>query len=108
MHSYISVGTMLKFFNFEKKYLRRSKKGFNIFINTFKKFFNKISYENVNLSINFLDFNFLLIKKNLFRGIFLNNFFLFKLNLPFNTFKYKKFKSIKRRLKKKFLKRYVL
>jgi hypothetical protein len=108
LHSYISVGTMLKFFNFEKKYLRRSKKGFNIFINTFKKFFNKISYENVNLSINFLDFNFLLIKKNLFRGIFLNNFFLFKLNLPFNTFKYKKFKSIKRRLKKKFLKRYVL
>ena len=51
LHSYISVGTMLKFFNFEKKYLRRSKKGFNIFINTFKKFFNKINYENVNLSI---------------------------------------------------------
>ena len=108
LHSYISVGTMLKFFNFEKKYLRRSKKGFNIFINTFKKFFNKVNYENVNLSINFLDFNFLLIKKNLFKGIFLNNFFLFKLNLPFNKFKYKKFKSIKRRLKKKFLKRYVL
>ena len=108
LHSYISVGTMLKFFNFEKKYLRRSKKGFNIFINTFKKFFNKINYENVNLSINFLDFNFLLIKKNFFRGVFMNNFFLFKLNVPYNAFKYKKYKNIKKRLKKKFLKRYVL
>ena len=108
LHSYISVGTMLKFFNFEKKYLRRSKKGFNIFINTFKKFFNKINYENVNLSINFLDFNFLLLKKNFFRGVFMNNFFLFKLNVPYNGFKYKKYKNIKKRLKKKFLKRYVL
>lgn len=108
LYSYISVGTMLKFFNFNKKYLRRSKKGFNIFINTFKKFFFKIQYENINLSVNFLDFNFFLIKKNFFKGISLNNFFLFKFNTPFNLFKYKKYKNIKKRLKKKFLKRYTL
>ena len=38
----------------------------------------------------------------------MNNFFLFKLNVPYNAFKYKKYKNIKKRLKKKFLKRYVL
>ena len=104
----MSVGTMLKFFIFNKKYLRRSKKGFNIFINTFKKFFFKSIYENINLSLNFLDFNFFLIKKNFFKGINLSNFFLFKFNIPFNLIRYKKYKNIKKRLKKKFLKRYVL
>ena len=108
LYSYMGVGTMLKFFNFNKKYLRRSKKGFNIFINTFKKFFFKINYENINLSLNFLDFNFFLIKKNFFKGINLSNFFLFKFNIPFNLIRYKKYKNIKKRLKKKFLKRYVL
>ena len=108
LHSYVSVGTMLQFFNLDKKYLRRSKKGFTIFINTFRKFFNKVNFENVNFSINFIDFNFLLVKKNIFKKTPLNNFFLFKLNLPHNIFKYKKHKNIKKRLKKKFLKRYVL
>ena len=108
LYSYLSVGTMLKFFSFNKKYLRRSKKGFNIFLNTFKKFFFKIQHENINLSINFLDFNFFLIKKNFFKGINLSNFFLFKFNIPYNMFKYKKYKNIKKRLKKKFLKRYTL
>jgi hypothetical protein len=108
LYSYISVGTMLKFFNFNKKYLRRSKKGFNIFLNTFRKFLSKMSFENINIAINFIDFNFLAIKKKFFKGLSINNFFLFKFNLPYNTFKYKKYKNIKRRLKKKFLKRYVL
>jgi hypothetical protein len=108
LHGYISLGTILQFFNFEKKYLRRSKKGFNIFISAFKRFFKQIDYENVNLSVNFLDFNFLSVRKNLFKGVLLNNFFLFKLNLNHGRLLCKKYKNIKRRMKKKFLKRYVL
>lgn len=108
LYSYISVGVMLKFFNFDKKCLRRSKKGFRILINTFKKFLTKNNHENINLSLNFLDFNFLTIKKSFFKKVFLNNFFLFKFNIPYNTFKYKKYKNIKKRLKKKFLKKFVL
>jgi hypothetical protein len=108
LYSYISIGVILKFFHFNKKCLRRSKKGFRLLLNTFKKFLNQNSQDNINLSINFLDFNFLAIKKNFFKKIFLNNFFLFKFNLPYNTFKYKKYKNIKKRLKKKFLKKFVL
>ena len=108
LYAHISLGTMLIFFNFEKKCFRRTRKGFNIFINVFKKFFDKFNSKNINILLNFIDFNLILIKKSIFRGIFLNNFFLLKFNTPFNTQKYKKYKNIKRRLKKKYIKKYIL
>jgi hypothetical protein len=104
----VSLGTMLIYFKFTKKCLRRSQKGFNIFSNTFKQFFKDHSYENINLLINFIDQNFVIFKKYFFRNIKLNNLFFFNFNIPFNNIKYKKYKNIKKRLKKKFLKRYLI
>jgi hypothetical protein len=106
--SSISLGTMLIYFRFTKKCLRRSQKGFTIFINTFRQFFKDNDYESLNLLINFVDQNFVIFKKYFFKNIKLNNLFLFNLNIPFNIIKYKKYKNIKRRLKKKFLKRYLI
>lgn len=106
--SSMSVGTMLAYFRFKKKCLRRSKKGFFIFLNTFKQFFKQNSYENINILVNFIDQNFVIFKKNFFKNLKLTNLFFFSFNKPFHNIKYKKYKNIKRRLKKKFLKKYVI
>ena len=108
LFSYITVGTMLKFFNFFKKSLRRSKKGFTTFMNCFKRFFKKYNFENINIIVNFVDYNFIVFRKYFFKDIFLNNFFFFNFNISYSKFKYKKYKNIKRRLKKKFFKKYTL
>ncbi len=108
LYCYLTVGTMLQFFNLTKKCLRRSKKGFNMLINCFKKFFNYFNVNNINLILNFLDFNFILLKKNFFKNIKLNDLFFLKLNNSFNFFKFKKYKNIRKRLKKKFIKKYIL
>ena len=106
--STISLGTMLVYFKFTKKCLRRSQKGFNIFTNTFREFYKKHNYENINILINFIDQNFIIFKKNFFKGIKNNNLYFFKFNLPFNTLNFKKYKNIRRRLKKKFLKKFLI
>lgn len=104
----VSLGTMLVYFEIEKKCLRRSNKGFIIFMNTFKQFFKKNNYENINILVNFIDQNFIIFKKYFFRNIKLNGLFFFNFNVPFHTIKFKKHKNIKKRLKKKFLKKYVI
>ena len=108
LYAYLSVGVMLQFFNFNKKCLRRSKKGFNVFMNCFKKFFSTLIYAHTNLSLNFIDFNFIMFKKKFFKGVKIHDLFFLKFNTPYNAFTYKKYKNIRKRLKKKFLKRYTL
>jgi len=104
----ISIGTMLVFFNLTRKYLRRSRKGFLIFINVFKEFFKQNNNNNINILINFIDQNLIIFKKNFLTSIKLDGLFIFNFNIPFSFIKYKKYKHIKKRLKKKIFKEFSM
>ena len=110
-----SVGAVLKFFKIKHcKSIRRSLKGFKVFLNLIKniltkKYFNVIKGENFYMLINLTNYtyNYRLVKKtmkSLFNGKgFSKNrcFFLFNLKISFTKIKSKRIKSIKKRLKKK-------
>ena len=110
-----SVGAVLKFFKIKHcKSIRRSLKGFKVFLNLIKniltkKYFNEIGGGGFYMLINLTNYtyNYKLVKKtmrSLFNNkVFLKNrcFFLFNLKVSFTKTKDKRIKSIKKRLKKK-------
>ena len=97
------MGSVLKFLNISLKSLRRSKKGFLILLNVFFSIFKKFKKYNPNIFINFFDHKLVFLKKKFNKYLFKNFLFFRVLNTSnFNNFK--KSKSIKRRLTKKFIK----
>ena len=108
-----TVDTIMRYLAIKKyKYLRRSLKGFKIFLNLVKTLFLKkfLFRKNVNLII-FMDgfsfkLNFLKKKINSYFDTITPSkkfFFLLNLRLSFSKTKEKKVKSIKKRIKKKIL-----
>lgn len=99
----ISLGSILRFFRLQEKWLKKSKKGFVLYLNTVKKFVTR--YRRLVFSrsvfINFVDSNLIYFLTRL-SFLFKNRIKLF---LNFNTFnktkKCKKLKSIKKRILKK-------
>ena len=100
---FFSVGVVLNFLKILSKSLRRSKKGFSIYLNMILNIFKKFVSYNTTVLLNFFDNKLIFFKKRLNNYQF-NNMLLIR--LPTNVYKkFKKHKSIKRRLTKKFLKR---
>ena len=99
----ISLGSILRFFRIQEKWLKKSKKGFILYLNIAKKFVNK--YKNLeflkSFFINFID-SYLIYFFTRLTFIFKHKIKLF---FNFNTFnkqkKIKKLKSIKKRIFKK-------
>jgi len=97
------LGSILKLLKITTKSLRRSKKGFLIFINVFFNIFKKLPKTSLSLFFNFFDYKLILFKKKFFKLNF-NNLLIFKVYNFINKSLFKKSRSIKRRLTKKFIK----
>lgn len=100
---YFSLGSILKFLNITLKSLRRSKKGFLTLLNVFSSVLKKYKKNNPNIFINFFDNKLIFFKKK-FNRYFFKNFLFFRVLSTTNFNNFKKSKSIKRRLTKKFIK----
>lgn len=100
---YFSLGSILKFLNITLKSLRRSKKGFLILLNVFFSIFKKYKKHEPSIFINFFDHKLVFLKKK-FNKYFFKNFLFFRVLNTSNFNNFKKSKSIKRRLTKKFIK----
>lgn len=82
-----------------------------MFLNFFKNFLLKkcfnLKLKNFFFKINGFDYNLMLYKKfytKIYKDILSENkFYIFNIKIPFTKVKYKKVKSIKKRLKKKIL-----
>ena len=103
---HITLGSILKRLKIKKKCFRRTDEGFNAFTNIFN--FNlkalKNDRKNIIVVLNFVDFKFFKLKNYFFKKIILKNFFFFKIKKPFNKIFYRKYKSIKKRLRKRYVK----
>jgi hypothetical protein len=113
-----SIGSVIKYFNLKQgKSIRRNQKGVKIFLNFlknifYKKYFLK-NYKNIKYiyQINSFDYNFLLLKKFLYKIVQQNTnskyfnqiFILFKISVCFTKKKIPKKKSIKKRITKSIL-----
>lgn len=108
-----TVGTVMRYLKIIKyKYLRRSLKGFKIFLNLIKSIFLKKIFQKGNTNtiiyINSFSYNMNCFKKKI-NSFFEKSgpekkfYFLINLKLSFSKSKDKKIKSIKRRIKKKIL-----
>ena len=97
---------MLKRLKVKKKYFRRTDQGFDTFINIFQYNFKSLKAEgkNIILILNFIDFKFFKVKDYFFKKLFLKNFFFFKIKRALNKIVYKKYKNIKKRLRKRHVK----
>lgn len=100
---FFSLGVILQHLDIEKKSFRRSKKGFLILLNTFSAVFRKFMKYQPCVLINFFD-NKLVFFKNKLNRLPLHNFLFFKVISSSNHKNFKKYRSIKRRLTKKFTK----
>lgn len=105
--STFSLYVILKFLKINTKFLKKKTKGFFLVLNFLKKnFFSKLITNNnlYELLINIKSLNFLLnILPNIINSFKINLFIINKKNYFFLK-KFKKIKSIKRRLKKKIIK----
>lgn len=101
---FFSLGTLLKYLKIDLKSLRRSKKGFLILLNIFLTTLKKFIQQNVSVFFNFFDHKLIFFKKKI-NQINFNNYLLFKISNFNNNINFKKSKSIKKRLTKKFVKR---
>ena len=90
--------------NIEEKNFRRTKKGFLIYLNIIFNVFKKINFYKLSILINFFDSKLVYFKKRFNKYINLDIFFNKVAFFNFN-YKFKKHKSIKRRLTKKFFKK---
>lgn len=100
---FFSVGVVLNFLKILSKSLRRSKKGFSIYLNMVLNILKKFLSYNTTILLNFFDNKLVFFKKRLNNYRFNNMLFI---KLPTNVYKkFKRHKSIKRRLTKKFIKR---
>jgi hypothetical protein len=101
---FFSIGIALNFLKIITKCLRRSKKGFSIYLNMILNVLKKFNLNKTTVLLNFFDSKLIFFKKRLNMFNF-NNILLIR--LPTNVYtKFKKHKSIKRRLTKKFLKKF--
>ena len=103
---HLTLGSMLKRLKVKKKYFRRTDQGFDTFINIFHFNFKSLKNEgkNIILVLNFIDFKFFKVKDYFFKKLFLKNFFFFKIKRSLNKIFYKKYKNIKKRLRKRHVK----
>ena len=102
--TFFSLGSILKYLNIDEKCLRRTKKGFLIYLNIIFNVFKKLNIFQLNILINFFDSKLIYFKKRFSKYTNLEMFFNKVSFFNFN-FKFKKHKSIKRRLTKKFYKK---
>lgn len=108
----ITIGSVLKYFKIVSKFQKKTKKGFLIFLNIFKKFFLKFKpkffYKNV--VINFYNFYLIFFWKK-FKFLFekrQNSKIFFNFNTNTTLTRVKKNKGIKKRLNKKYLNKFLL
>ncbi len=104
-----SLGSILRFLKVGGKSAKRSKKGFLVFLNTFKKLFTNYRQQLFmrNIFINFFDFYLLLFFKKL-RFLFNSgNRLILNLNLKTQTKYFKKTRGIKRRITKNKIKMFL-
>ena len=100
---FFSLGSILQYLNIEKKSFRRSKKGFLILLNTFLIVFKKFKKRQPSIIINFFD-NKLIFFKNKLNKLNPKSFLIFRVTPTSNYKNFRKHRSIKRRLTKKFIK----
>ena len=97
-----SIGILVKYLKLTQKSLRRSKKGFLLYLNFIFNVFKKFNFTNTITIINFFDNKLIYFKKR-FNNSHFNKYYFIK--IKYNCIlNFKKHKSIKRRLTKKFLK----
>ena len=102
----LTLGALVSYYNAGKKSIKKARKGFLLYITTFKKIFNRLSVVNSykNIFINFFDNNLLIFFKKLAFAYNSTSKLFFNLNLDTTLKSFKKNKCIKRRvLKRKLL-----
>lgn len=101
---FFTLGGIIRYLKLEKKCLRRSKKGFLIYLNVILSILKRFPSKGLTILLNFFDNKTFFFKKRLNKYEFSSTLLI---KIPFANYNssFKKHKSIKRRLTKKFLKR---
>ena len=101
---FFTLGSILKYLKIETKSLRRSKKGFLIYLNVIFNILKRFAKHRITVLLNFFDNKTFFFRSRLNKYYFSRNLLI---KMPFSSYnsKFKKHKSIKRRLTKKFIKK---